>query len=101
MIFNRLPFYGTSKEDLIDHIVNNKLKFPLKESGKIITNEVKDLITKMLNKDPHERISMIDIFEHQWFKMSEQEIEESTTPKHKEEESNIEEEKLEVRYYKS
>jgi serine/threonine protein kinase len=35
---------------------------------------VKNLILKMLDKDPLERIVMIDWLDHKWFKMTEDEI---------------------------
>ena len=65
---------------LIDDLlkcISRPLKFPYLTLGKAISSEAEDLILKMLNTNPNERISMIDCFEHQWFRMSESQIEDS------------------------
>lgn len=93
MLFNQLPFDGKDKEDLINNIVKSKLHFPLKETNKFLTEEVKDLISKMLDKNPQERISMIDILDHEWFKMTDQEIEEALKSQQDVDNDQLEEEK--------
>ena len=47
------------KKDIIFDSLNEKLHAHL-------TTELKDLIKKMLNKRPNDRISIQEIFEHPW-----------------------------------
>lgn len=76
MLFNKMPFSGKDKDDLIKHIIKKDVKFPDRTETPPITKTVKDLLLKMLTKDPNERIVMIDCLDHKWFKMTDEEIEE-------------------------
>lgn len=57
MIFGELPFYSSSEKDLIKKICNDKIKyknnFPLTPIGR-------EMLNKMLDKDPSKRIELID-----------------------------------------
>lgn len=45
-------------------IIENKITIKRKELG--ISKECEDLIERMLDKDPSQRIGMREIFEHPW-----------------------------------
>lgn len=83
MLFNRLPFSGKNKQNLIKNIIKSPVEFPPTSCGKVVSYEAEDLILKMLEKDPLERINMIDIMEHEWFNLSEEEIKESAEKNYK------------------
>ena len=51
------PFWGENKTDIFKAILRNPLVFN-KNEWSVISDEAKDLIEKMLIKDPHERISL-------------------------------------------
>jgi serine/threonine protein kinase len=74
MLYNKLPFKGKDKNDLIKNICKKPVEFPNLEDRRI-SRTVRGLILSMLEKDPKERIIMNDCLEHKWFKMTEQEIE--------------------------
>ena len=57
-----LPFQSTDKKELFNNILNKEPEFP-----KFISHELKDLIRKMILKDPSTRISINGIAEHPWF----------------------------------
>jgi len=55
------PFVGNTSQELIDNIKEAKYNFPDNFS-----NEVKDLISKLLKVSPEERISCNKIRKHSW-----------------------------------
>ena len=57
MIFGYHPFHVKDREQTIKNIIEKKVRFP---SDVWVTNELKDLICKMLNKDPNTRINMFN-----------------------------------------
>ena len=65
MIFKQLPF--NENEDgvvgLMDKIAEAKVDFP---KDKYISDGLKDLLLKMLTKDPNNRITCKDIKKHEW-----------------------------------
>eukprot|EP00210_Caulerpa_lentillifera_P003314 g3165.t1 len=72
MIFNCYPF--VKREDLASHCVfvriakkvcENPLSFPTNTEA---SEDVRDLLTKMLEKDPERRITLDEILEHRWFR---------------------------------
>lgn len=75
MLFNKMPFTG-QKPEVIRNICKKPVVFPKGENVPFVSQTVKDLILEMLAKDPIERITMIDLLEHKWFKMTAEEIEE-------------------------
>ena len=64
-------------------ILKKKLKF---NSEKAISKEFKDLLDKILTKEPENRISMYDLQNHPWMEMTEEDLEKSI------EESKVEKE---------
>jgi calcium-dependent protein kinase len=61
------PFDGDSNKDIFRAIIKSKLEFDEDEWGNI-SKEAKDLISKMLHKDPEKRIKISDALQHDWFK---------------------------------
>lgn len=66
--------------------MKKKLKF---KNEKPISKEFRDLIEKMLTKDPEKRITMYDLQSHPWMEMLDEELEQSI------EDSKVEEEEEE------
>ncbi|KAG7663683.1 uncharacterized protein J8A68_002799 [[Candida] subhashii] len=73
LMFNDLPFNGGNEFEMCKNIVQEQLKFPkIKHSKKVTTGDIeelglfKDLIKKMLIKDPKDRIDLQSIKLHQF-----------------------------------
>ena len=88
MIMGRLPFHGHTHEEILENIEefdnygvqNFTRKIIVGEEEKLpppTSKQVRDLILKMLRTNPKERISIFDIFEHEWMQMEDEEIEQS------------------------
>ena len=58
-------------KEIIDNILQKKLVFP---NWKNISNEMKDLITKMLEMDVSKRYTIEQVVEHPWFEKCRKEI---------------------------
>ncbi|KAH7973828.1 hypothetical protein HPB49_005339 [Dermacentor silvarum] len=57
MMTGRVPFRGETKEELTDKIINQPLKWPkVEEHPHSATPEAKDMVFKMLKKNPVERL---------------------------------------------
>ena len=54
MLVGVTPYFSTNKDQLFDNIANSKLKIP-----KNLSSKVKDLITKLLNRNPKLRLGSI------------------------------------------
>jgi MAP/microtubule affinity-regulating kinase len=65
MLFGDLPFHGKNNKEIIDRICEAKWKVPEKFE-KIISKDVRDLLTKLFQKDFKERMTMIDVVNHPW-----------------------------------
>ncbi|CAG7720400.1 unnamed protein product [Allacma fusca] len=63
LVFGRVPFHDSNIMTLYNKIQREKLVFPDKP---IISNMLKDLLCKMLTKDPQNRISLPEIKGHAW-----------------------------------
>lgn len=83
MIIGDLPFDGETEEDIENNIVKKKLKF---KNTKPISNELKDMLTKMLTKDPEKRITMFELQSHQWMEIGDDELLDSIDKSKQEEE---------------
>jgi serine/threonine protein kinase len=59
-------YQSINMDVILDNICNNELVFP--DNNCDISNELKDLITKLLIKNPRERISMTEIKNHSFYK---------------------------------
>lgn len=73
MMFNNLPFTGNNEFEMCKNIVKLELKFPMiKHTSKVTEDDInelkefKDLIKKILVKDPKDRISLQDIKQHKF-----------------------------------
>jgi serine/threonine protein kinase len=67
MVCGELPFQGKdNKEKLIaESIVKGEFNFPADVSKKL-SKEIKDLIKKILNVNPINRLTLNEIFDHPW-----------------------------------
>lgn len=61
------PFDGDSNKDIFRAILKSKLEFDEDEWG-LISEEAKDLISHLLNKDPKKRYGVAKALSHKWFK---------------------------------
>lgn len=64
MVYGRAPFLARSVFEIYDSICTHKLKFP--EQPKI-SRKLKDLIKKMLTKEPKSRATLAEVGKHPWF----------------------------------
>lgn len=65
MIFAKFPFEGSSRSELISRILEEPLTFP-EDLDAYASRAVKDLIHRMLQKDPENGISAQEVREHPW-----------------------------------
>jgi len=63
MLVGELPFYGADDSELETQILTGPIKLP-----GFLSSEAKDLIVRMLDRDPNTRISLTDIMNHSWAK---------------------------------
>ena len=73
MLIGVTPFYNRSRAMMMSKIQKSKIVFPHKKKyGIKYTDEVKDLIVRLLDKDKENRLGSFgdidEIFEHEWFK---------------------------------
>jgi len=59
------PFYGKDEKELIEANRRAKIDFPEDEWGRI-SNDARDLVLKMTQADPKQRISAKDALKHPW-----------------------------------
>ncbi len=59
------PFYNENLPKLFEHIMKKPHDFPSPEWDPI-SPEAKDLLNKMMTKDPHKRLSASDCLAHPW-----------------------------------
>jgi len=72
MLFAKLPFFGDTEEEIINKIQNSPLKF---EAEVPLTDLCKDVIKLMLNKDSSKRMELINLLQHEYFSMDDDELE--------------------------
>mmetsp|Transcript_27136 Transcript_27136/g.41298 ORF Transcript_27136/g.41298 Transcript_27136/m.41298 type:complete len:142 (+) Transcript_27136:136-561(+) len=58
MVYGTLPFHSNNERELVKMIRNDPVKFP---KDKPITQEGKEVIKAMLQKDPAKRLQLIDL----------------------------------------
>ena len=63
-----MPFSGKDEHEIAKNVVYSKVNFEKKPIWKEISDEAKDFITKLLEKDLKKRIEMKEALEHPWFK---------------------------------
>jgi serine/threonine protein kinase len=61
-----LPFQGSNRAEVFDKIKNAKFHFNHKEFIDC-TDQVKDLISSLLKRDPSARFSATEALKHEWF----------------------------------
>jgi serine/threonine protein kinase len=71
MVFDTFPFNGDSSSIIKDKIINSQFKVPRNTA---VTEELIDLLNKMLNKDPTTRYTLSDIMNHKWMLLSDSAI---------------------------
>jgi len=71
-LYGHLPFWGDTEEEFIEKIVNAPLKF---DSDVPITEECKDVLRGLLHKDPEKRLQLIDVMNHKYFIIDDEELE--------------------------
>ena len=70
MLTGMPPFFGSDDESVLNHVSEGKYDTTL-ESYRRLSDNAKDLITKLLKFDPKERISSKDALNHPWFQTEE------------------------------
>ena len=68
MLSGSLPFIGKDEHEIAKNVVYSKVNFEKKPIWKEISNEAKDFIVKLLDKDLKTRMEMKAALEHPWFK---------------------------------
>lgn len=71
MIYGVLPFYNSKENKLIEAILEQQVKFDPKIA---VTNEAKDIIRRMLDKDPKKRLKLIEVMDMDYYKLEEDKI---------------------------
>lgn len=59
------PFYGKNKKEILMSVLRGHYTFNLKPF-KVCSDEVKDLISKLLVKDPSKRFTAEQAYHHLW-----------------------------------
>ena len=68
MLSGSLPFSGRDEHEIAKNVVYSKVDFDKKPIWKEISDEAKDFINKLLEKDLKKRIEIKAALEHLWFK---------------------------------
>lgn len=68
LLYGTLPFFHEDDHELIKRIKTAKLRFDPKVP---VTEEAKQIITKMLERDPSKRFDLADLFEMDYYKYEE------------------------------
>ena len=63
------PFYGEKDEDIYQQVLKGDYDFP-KEEWDHVSEEAKNLVKKMIEKDPTKRISALEALQDDWFKIN-------------------------------
>ncbi|KAL4165050.1 hypothetical protein KRP22_003783 [Phytophthora ramorum] len=75
-LFGRLPFASESTRELFDEIIRAQIVLPtLEEPGRELpfSPEVQDLLRRLLQKDPEQRITIVQALGHSWFAQDDEE----------------------------
>ena len=68
------PFNGETDDEIYEAVLSGKFQYP-EEDWDQVSQEAKDLIKKMLTKDPKKRISALYSMQDVWFKKNEEKSE--------------------------
>jgi MAP/microtubule affinity-regulating kinase len=64
LVCGKLPFGDDSETKIIDRICSARFEYD--EAGKKLSREVRHLISKMLEIDPEQRLTVYDVLDHPW-----------------------------------
>ena len=64
LLFKRLPFTGYNEQDLLNNIKTKSLSFP---STKKLSDQCKELMTKLLQINPDQRLNWKEYYDHPFF----------------------------------
>ena len=65
------PFYGENDKEIYNQVLKGEYDFP-KEEWQNVSEEAKNLVQKMLEKDTKKRITALDALQNKWFKINKQ-----------------------------
>ena len=67
MLYDNLPFKGYKEDEIINNIKKLNVNLPDKTHHAHCSKSVKNLIKRMLNKNPLKRIKVEECLNHEWF----------------------------------
>ena len=67
MLYDNLPFKGYKEDEIINNIKKLNITLPDKTHHSHCSKSVKNLIKRMLNKNPLKRIKVEECLNHEWF----------------------------------
>lgn len=73
------PFYGDNDAKILKSVKSGKFDFP-EQDWDHISDECKDMIRKMLTRDPNKRISAGELLEHTWLHSNMEKVEGHIAP---------------------
>ena len=65
------PFYGENDKEIYNQVLKGEYDFP-KEEWQNVSEEAKNLVQKMIEKDTKKRITALDALQDKWFKINKQ-----------------------------
>lgn len=68
LLSSKLPFYADDDEAYKKNIVSQKLHMDDPEFWNDVSSEAKDLVTKLLDKNPESRLDVAEALRHPWLK---------------------------------
>lgn len=70
LLYGTLPFYSKQNEDTTIKLIKTaSVKFP---KDIIVTPQTREIITKMLEKDPEKRIDLMDVMDTEYYRMDDE-----------------------------
>jgi serine/threonine protein kinase len=72
MLMGKLPFYADTEEEIINKIRDAPLKF---DPEVPLTDMCKEVIRLMLSKDASQRVDLINLIQHDYFCIEDEELE--------------------------
>lgn len=68
MLSTELPFYAESELEYRSNIAYQSLSIDDNDAFTDVSKEAKDLVARLLDKNPFTRINATNALRHQWFK---------------------------------
>ena len=66
LLVGRHPFSGRSRHEIASSIVSQEMMIPPNGGGVKISDEARDLVRRMLVKNPVYRVSLVNVLSHPW-----------------------------------